>query len=366
MNLFRKMKNRLSLGKQQIQEEPKKKESWESAKRWYMERFEKDVRLQELYPQSYLRLQKELSTEEWSVLKPLIDKQMKIEGRKEKLLAHLDENEELKKQYEDIYAQLPTAVSAEELERYEGILKDYEDRRTEHNQWLAYLQSFPTLKKKYAREYEMLQTDLSKEEFKAVVATLNYEILLLQCLFRQYNVYVKETTEANYATGKVEKLYNGFIGHEELMRKYPEETEELIKYYGPEFDEFFFEKDGKPKYVDIMVLYDERVNLRFQDMLFFRGFIERNHVFEECVITDREYTVISNKLRTYVPDGAIRGIAGTYTGYTLSYENFLKVKEQYPEDVAFHASQEKVADEIWRFIDKVHPYLEQREIHYMV
>lgn len=366
MSFLRKIKSRLSFEKKQTQTEPKKIESWEIARRWYLEHFKKDVRLQELYPQSFLRLQKELSTEEWSVLKTLIDKQMKIEGRKDKLLAHLDEDEELKKLYRDIYAQLPSVVSDEELDRYEGILKDYEDRRAERNRWLVYLQSFPILRKKYAREYEMLQLNLSKEELNAVAAILNYEIVLLQCLTRQYDSYVKDTTKTNYATGKVEKLYNGFIDYEELMRKYPKETEELIKYYGPEFDEFYFEEDGSPKYVGGMVRYDERASFRFKDMLFFREFVERNHVFRQYVITDREYTAISNKLRSYVPDGAISDIAGTFTGYSISYENFLLVKKHYPQEVAFYASQENGADEIWRFIGKVHSYLEKREIHYMV
>jgi len=42
------------------------------------------------------------------------------------------------------------------------------------------------------------------------------------------------------------------------------------------------------------------------------------------------------------------------------------VKEQYPEEVVFYASQENGADEIWRFIGKIHPYLQQHEMRYMV
>lgn len=366
MSFFRKIRKFLSFEEQQSDLDEKKTEGWKSTQRWYMDLFEKDVRLQELYPQEYLQLQKELTIEEWRVIKPVIDKHMKREGLKEKLLRRFEEDETLKNQYGDIYEELPNVVSDEEVERYEVILQDYEGRRTERNQWLVYLESFPKLREKYAREYELLHNDLPEEEFRAVVVILSYERALMESLTWQYDAYIKETVETNYIAGKIEKLYKGYIRPEELMRKYPEGVEVLIKYYGPEFDEFFFAKDGKPKYADMGALYEAREHLQFQDMLFFREFIERNHVFEECVITDREYTVISNKLRFYVPDGAIRGIAGTFTGYSISYENFLAVKELYPEEVVFYASQETGADEIWRFISKVQPYLTQREIQYMV
>lgn len=272
----------------------------------------------------------------------------------------------LKAQYGDIYAQLPVVVLDEELERHEEILQDYELRKAERNRWLAYLDAFPKLREKYATEYELLQKDLSEEELRVVTVILCYEIELLRSLIWQYDFYVKETVEKNYITGKVEKLYKGYIGHEELMRKYPKESEELIKHYGPEFDAFFFGKDGKPKCADVGALYEKREHLQFKDMSFFREFVERNQVFGQYVVTDREYTAISDKLRSYIPYGAIRDIAGTYTGYSISYENFLLVKEQYPTEVAFYASQETGDEDIVEFIHKMHPYLTQREIHYMV
>lgn len=368
MGFFSKIKSKLPFGKQQTHADTdtKKIEAWERVRKWYLEKFEKDERLQELYPQSYLQLQKEVSEEEWIVLKPSIDKLMKREGRKETLLNRFEEDETMKNQYGDIYAQLPNVVTDDEVEIYEGILQDYEYRREERNNRLAYLQSFPTLKEKYAREYELLQKDLSEEELHTVAVILSYERVFLESLLWQYDAYVRETIETNYTNGKVEKLYKGYIGHEELMRKYPEETEALIRYYGPEFDAFFFEKDGKPKYADLGALYSERGNLQFRDMLFFREFIERNHVFGQYVITDREYTAISDKLRSYVPVGAIRGIAGKYTGYSISYENFLLVKEQYPDEIAYYASKETGDEDIMHFVHKMHPYLTQREIQYMV
>lgn len=188
----------------------------------------------------------------------------------------------------------------------------------------------------------------------------------MESLTRQYDVYVRETTENNYATGKVEKLYRGYISHEELMRKYPTEVEKLIKYYRPEFDDFFFEKDGSPKYSDMSELYNAGVNLRYKDILFFREFIDRNRVFEEYVITDREYTAVSDKLRRYVPRGAIRDIAGTFTGFSISYEKYLMVKKLYPKEIALLASQESNDEDIRHFINEAHPYLTQHEIHYMV
>ncbi len=341
-------------------------ENMESTRRWYLELFEKDVKLQELYPQSYLKLQQEFSEEEWRILKPAIDKHMKVEKRKKKLLDRFEEEETLRNKYMDIYAQLPNAVSDEELDGYEEILRHYDFCKERCNEWIGYLESFPKLKEKYAREYELLHKDMSEAEFMAVTAILNYEIMLLENLKRQYDSYVRETIEANYAIGKVEKLYQGYISHEELMRKYPEETEELIKYYGPEFDEFFFEKDGKPKYTHLGALYDKTSNLRFKDMLFFREFVERNNVLKNYVITDKEYNAISNKLRSYIPYGAIRDIAGTYTGYSISYENFLTVKELYPEEIAFYALQETGDEDTIRFIHKMQPYLTKNEIHYIV
>lgn len=350
MDFFRKIKSRLSFGKRQTHTDGKKDEKWNGVRSWYLKKFEADERLKELYPQYYLQLQKEVSLEEWRVLKPAIDSLMKREWRKEALLNRFEEDESLKSQYGDIYARLPDVVSDEEVCVYEDILKDYEYRREERNRWLAYLQTFPKLREKYAREYELLQKDLSEEELSAVAVLLSYESTFFESLLEQYDAYVRETTEANYAAGKVEKLYKGYIGHEELMRKYPEETEELIRYYGSEFDEFFFGKG----------------NLRFKDMSFFREFIERNHVFWQYVITDREYTAISDKLRAYVPADAIRGIAGTYTGYLLSYENFLLVKKQYPDEITSFASQKTGDEDIMRFIHKMQPYLERREIQYMV
>lgn len=341
-------------------------EKRESVRRWYLERFEKDAQLQQLYPQEYLQLQKEPFLEEWRVLKPVIDKHMKREGRKEKLLERFDADEILRNKYGDIYAQLPNVVSDEELDRYEAILQDYEVRKAERDRWIGHLESFPKLKGKYVREYELLHQDLSEEEMEAVAVILSYEIVLLNSLNWQYDSYVKETTEANYATGKVEKLYIGYIWHEKLLHEYPEETEELIQYYGPEFDEFFFDKNGSPKYANVGALYDAKSGLRFQDMAFFREFVERNHLFGQYVITDKEYTVISHRVETYVPRGAIRGIAGTYTGYSISYENFLKVKELYPEEVASFALPENGDEDIMQFIHKMHPYLTQRKIQYMV
>ena len=312
-----------------------------------------------------MQLQKELSGEEWSVLKPAIDKQMNREGRKEKLLKRFDEDEILKHQYVDIYVQLPNVVSDEGLQAYEDMVQDYEHRRVERNWWLAYLQSFPALREKYAREYELLQKDLSEEEIRAVAVILSYEKTLLESLTWQYDAYVRETIETNYITGKVEKLYKGNIKPEELMCKYPEETEELIRYYGPEFDEFFFEKDGEPKYAEPEVLYKEKSSLRFKDMLFFKEFIERNQVFEQYEITDREYTEINAKLRCcHSPVSAGNGISGKYTEYSISYENFLLLKEQYPDKIAFYASQGTSDEDDMRFILKFHPYLDQKEVRY--
>ena len=343
-----------------------KEEAFNSVRVRYLELFEKDVKLQELYPQSYQQLQKELSEEEWSVLKPVIDNHLKTERHKSKLMERFESDETLQSSYGDICAQLSNAASDEELEKYEEILRDYENRKGMCNRWLAYLKSFPKLKEKYAREYELLHRDLSAEEIAAVAVILSYELVLLESLKDQYDAYVSEKTEQNYAVGKVEKLYKGYIGNEELMRKYPEETEALLKYYGPEFDEFFFESNGTPKYADVSALHSARSDLHFKDILFFRKFIERNNVLGQYVITDREYTAINNKLRTYVPLGAIRDIAGTYTGYSLSYENFLRVKELYPEEVAFYASQETGDEDTMRFINKMCPYLTQREIQYKV
>lgn len=331
----------------------------ESIRKQYLEYFERDARLQELYQQEYMQLQKECSEETWSVLKPTVDKQLKREWHKEKILEHFNEDEILKNKCGDIYAQLLKAVTDEEVEKCENLLQDYEIRRKNCNSWLAYLDSFPKLKEKYAKEYELLQKDLSEEEYRTVVGILHYEQELLRSLSRQYDAYVKEITEGNYAVGKVEKLYKGYISDEELMRKYPEDAEALIKHYGPEFDTFFFEKNGNPKYTDWWGLDEARKEFRFQDMSYFRKFIERNQVFSEYVITDREYTIISSKLKSYIPGGrpTIPYMEISYTGYSITYENFLLVKEKYPEEVAFYASDEEETKDIGCFVFKVEPYL---------
>lgn len=67
MRFSRKIRRRLFPGKQQPNKDTERIEIWESAQRCYLERFEKDVRLQKLYPQSYLQLQKVVSEEEWRV-----------------------------------------------------------------------------------------------------------------------------------------------------------------------------------------------------------------------------------------------------------------------------------------------------------
>ena len=100
-------------------------------------------------------------------------------------------------------------------------------------------------------------------------------------------------------------------------------------------------------------------------MLFFKEFIERNQVFEQYEITDREYTAINAKLRCcHSPVSAGSGISGKYTEYSISYENFLLLKEQYPDKIAFYASQENSKGEDMRFILKFHPYLDQKEVRY--
>lgn len=376
MSFLRKIKKLLSFEKKQTMSDAKKNElnekqnvlntymNRESIRKRYLEYFEEDVRWQKLYPLEYMQLQKEYSEETWMTLKPTVDKHIKREKRKAKLLERFDEDAILKNQYGQVYEELSNAVSDEEVDRYENILQEYEYRRSNCNWWRAYLESFPKLREKYAREYELLQNDLSNEEYRAVVAIISCEKKLLVCLIDQYTDYVKETTQSNYNTGKVEKLYEGFIRPEELMTKYPEETEALIEHYKQEFKEVFFEKDGSPKYTDRIVFDGKKTDLRFRDMSYYREYIERNQVFTQYVITDREYTVISNKLRTYVPNGAIRGIAGTYTGYSMSYENFLAVKERYPEEVVFYASQDGNKEDIREFINKVYPYLTQHEIQY--
>lgn len=367
MSFFRNIKRLLSFRKQQTNIDTKISEPWEYKKKLHLEWFSRDARMQELYPTTYLQLQKELSADEWRELEPVIRKQKKIETRKEKLQKRLDENETMKNKYGDMYAQLPNVVSDEELERYENILQDYESRERERNHWILYLNDFPKLKEKYAREYELLQKDLSTEEICSIVENLLYEKRLLQMLMCKYEDYVKETTEANYATGKVEKLYDGYIFPDELMRKYPEEAEALIEYYGPEFDEYFFEKDGSPKDYPLMESQtDEFKKFQFKDMLLFREFIERNHVFGKYVITDKEYTVISDKLRRYVPAGAIRGIAGSFTGYSISYENFLQLKKYSPDLVALYASKETEDTDIIHFISEVRPFLTEKKVEYMV
>ena len=336
----------------------------EGIRKQYLEYFKENVRWQELYPQEYIQLQKEYSEETWRILKPTVDKHMKRERQKEKILERFDEDEILKNQYGDIYVQLLNAVSDEEVERCENILHDYETRRKNCSWWLAYLESFPKLKEKYAKEYELLHNDMSEEEYRSVVAIISYEQELLKSLIWQYDFYVKETTEANYAIGKVEKLYKGYIDYEELMHKYSKDAEALIKHYGPEFDEFFFEKSGNPKYTDRWGLDEARKEFRFKDMSYFREFIERNQVFTQYVITDREFTAISYKLKQHIPAGAIRGIAGTFTRYSISYENFLLLKEKYPAEVTFYASENASAEDIMCF--NVYPYLTPYEVQYMV
>ena len=54
MSFLRKIKSRFFLGEQQTNKDEKRIEGWKSAQRWYMDLFEKDVRLQELYPREYL------------------------------------------------------------------------------------------------------------------------------------------------------------------------------------------------------------------------------------------------------------------------------------------------------------------------
>ena len=102
----------------------------------------------------------------------------------------------------------------------------------------------------------------------------------MRSLSWHYDTYVKEVTEANYATGKVEKLYNGYMSPEDLMRKYPKEAEALIKYYGPEFEEFYYARDSVSICADREM---PNVNFRFQNILAYREFIERNHIFGRCV-----------------------------------------------------------------------------------
>jgi len=338
----------------------------ESIRMQYLQYFEENTRWQELYPQEYMQLQKEYSEETWRVLKPAVDKHMKREWHKEKILECFDEEETLKNQCGDIYVQLQNAVSDEEVERCENILHDYETRRKNCNWWLAYLESFPKLKEKYAKEYELLHKDLSEEEYKAVAGIICYEQELLKSLIWQYDSYVKEITEANYAIGKVEKLYKGYIDYAELMCKYPEDVESLIKHYGPEFDEFFFEKNDNPKYPDRWGLDEARKEFRFKDMSYFREFIERNQVFSQYVITDKEFTAISNKLNSYIPGGVRSNISVRYTGYSISYENFLTVKEKYPKEVAFYAAEETGVENLGDFIFMILPYLTQHEGWYMV
>lgn len=332
----------------------------------YLEHFEKEVRLQVLYPKQYLLLKGELSEEEWEEIKSTISKHMKREKRKNKLVAYFDEDAALRRKYGDIYVQLQKFLSDEELEKYEELLQNYERNKRERERWSGYLRSFPKLKEKYAREYELLQEDLSIDELNLITWRINYENLIFSRLGQQYDDYVRTVTEENYALGKVETLYTGYIGFEELFRKYPKETEALLEYYMPEFDEYFYDKSGNLRYKDAHELYGESRKFTFKDILKYREFIECNNIYTRVVITDKEYNIINRKLTSYIPYGAIRGIAGTYTGYSISYEKFLEVKERYSKEVEFYASKAAGDEDIICFIRKVEPYLTKNEIHYKV
>lgn len=338
----------------------------EQERKRYLAYFEKDAGLQTLYPELYLLLKGEVSEEEWEDIKATISKHMKREQRKNKLVARFDADEALMRKYGDIYAQLQKFLSDEELERYEELLHNYERNRKERERWREYLRSIPKLEEKYKREYELLQEDLSIDELNLITWKINYESLIISRLGQQYEDYVRAVTEENYALGKVETLYTGYISFEELLRKYPKETEELLEYYMPEFDEYFYDESGNLRYKDAHTLYEESRKFMFKDILKYREFVERNNVFARVVITDKEYTVIDRKLTSYIPYGAIRDIAGTYTGYSITYEKFLEVKARYPKDVEFYASEAAGDEDIISFIYKVEPYLTKKEIHYRV
>ena len=338
----------------------------EHERKRYLEYFEKDVRVQELYPKQYQLLQGEPSEEEWEDIKSTIHTHMKREQRKNKLVMCFEEDEVLRRKYEDIYVKLQEFLSDEELEKYEELLYSYERNKGERKRWREYLDSLPRLKEKYAREYELLQEDLSIDELNLLTWKINYGGLIVSRLSQQYDDYVRAVTEENYTLGKVETLYTGYVSFEELIRKYPKETEALLEYYMPEFDEHFYDKSGNLKYKDAHELYEESRKFNFKDILKFREFIEQNNIFTRALITDKEYNIINRKLTSYIPYGAIRDIAGTYTGYSITYEKFLEVKARYPRDVELYASEAVGDEDIIGFIRKVEPYLMKNEMHYMV
>ncbi len=187
------------------------------------------------------------------------------------------------------------------------------------------------------------------------------EDYLLKILASGYDSYIRDRIEENYRTGKIEELHYCIrITSDNAATLRATHCEALTPIF-----ELFQKPDGTVYTINQIEEYKNHPRFKL-----FIDFIDRNRLYGETVITDNVFNRLNHYLRSYAAEHQGDRLSGRCSFYHLTYENYLKVKELYPEDVQYFSeinfSDNTNSDRFYRFKNAIYHLLTKTEGTYIV
>ncbi len=165
-----------------------------------------------------------------------------------------------------------------------------------------------------------------KENLEKLERYYKSDEYLLELLASSYDSYIKDVVEDNYRTGKIEELHycTGISSEnaEKIRNTYKEELDPILA--------LFKEPEGTIYSINKI---DETKNS--PDFKYFIDFIDKNKLYGETIVTDKVFNSLNNYFRNYATEYYGDRLSGRCSFYHLTYDNYLTVKQLYPEDVNY-------------------------------